>query len=184
LTLRHLACDHAIDHHALDRYVLAGGRNAEELAAMRAMPRKTPKYLFPFTYHLVNHSMDIGERSAKRVNHLLKTFASLMLTTKRVDFNEINRHKIINSLKLTLVYNFLNKSADNRFVLFSCHKASSPFQRTLEIMSNVVIGTAHSNILKVCKAKMHGVVRICTVGEVSKTGKPDNSFKCDEYRIT
>jgi len=113
--------DHAIDHHA--RYVLAGGRNAKELAAMRAMPRKTAKYLFPFTHHLVNHPMDIGERSAKRLNHLLKTFASLLLARKRVDFYEINRHKIISSLKLTLVYNLLNKIADNRFVLFWCHKA-------------------------------------------------------------
>src|SRR5215469_15139951 len=117
LTLRHLACDHAIDHHALDRYVLAGSRNAKELAAMRAMPRKTAKYLFPFTHHLVNHPMDIGERSAKRLNHLLKTFASLLLARKRVDFYEINRHKIISSLKLTLVYDLLNKSADNCFVL-------------------------------------------------------------------
>jgi hypothetical protein len=127
--------DHAIDHHALDRYVLAGGRNATELAAMRAMPRKTAKYIFPFTYHLVNHPMDIGERSAKHVNHLLKTFASLLLARKRVNFNEINRHKIISSLMLTLVHNLLNKIADNRFVLFW----SSPLQRTLGILSNVLL---------------------------------------------
>jgi hypothetical protein len=38
LTVRHLARDHAIDHHALHRYVLAGGGNAKELAAMRAIP--------------------------------------------------------------------------------------------------------------------------------------------------
>jgi hypothetical protein len=29
-------------------------------------------------------------------------------------------------------------------------------------------------MLKVCKAKMHGVVRACAVAEVSKTGKSDN----------
>jgi hypothetical protein len=29
-------------------------------------------------------------------------------------------------------------------------------------------------MLKVCKAKMHGVVRACAVGEVSKTAKSDN----------
>ena len=51
------ACDHAVDHHALDRYVLAGSRNAKEFAAMCAMSRKTAKYLFPFTHHLVNHPM-------------------------------------------------------------------------------------------------------------------------------
>ena len=97
----------AIDHHALNRYVLTGGRNAKELATMRAMPTKTAKYLFLFTHHLVDHPMDIGKRGAKRVNHLLKTFASLLLTRKRVDFYEINRHKIISSLKLTLVYDLL-----------------------------------------------------------------------------
>jgi hypothetical protein len=101
--------------------------------------------------------MDIGERSAKRVNHLPKTFASLLLTRKRVEFDEINRHKIINSLKLTLVYNLLNKSADNRFVLFWCHKA-----------------LLFSELWEFCKAKMHGVVRACAVGEVSKTVKSDN----------
>src|SRR5262245_45247807 len=77
---------------------------------MRAMPRKAAKYLFPFTHHLVDHPMDIGKRGAKRVNHLLKTFASLLLTRKRVDFYEINRHKIISSLKLTLVYDLLGVS--------------------------------------------------------------------------
>jgi hypothetical protein len=137
------------------------------------MPRKAAKYLFPFTHHLVNHPMDIGERSAKRVNHLLKTFASLLLARKRVDFYEINRHEIISSLKLTLVYDLLNKSADNRFVLFCCHKMLS-FSANFGNSVKRVIATADSNILKVCKDKMHGVVRTCAVREASKTGKPDN----------
>jgi hypothetical protein len=125
LTLRHLASDHAIDHHALNRYLLAGGRNAKELAAMGAMPRKAAKYLIPFTHHLFDHPMDIGKRSAKRVNHLLKTFAPLLLARKSVDFYEINRHKIVSSLNLTLVDDLLDKSTDNRFVLFCCNKMLS-----------------------------------------------------------
>jgi hypothetical protein len=152
--------------------VLAGGRNAKELAAMRAMPRKTTKYLFPFTYHLVNHPMDIGERSAKRVNHLLKTFAPPLLTRKRAEFNEINRHKIISSLKLTLVYNLSTKVLIT--ALFSSGATKLSFSANFGSSVKRVIGTADSNILKVCKAEMYGVVRACAVGEVSKTVKTDN----------
>jgi len=75
-------------------------------------------------------------------------------------------------LKLTLVYNFLNKSADNRFVLFWCHK-SLLFSELWEFCQTCYW---HSGfMLKVCKARMHGVARACAVGEVSKTVKSDNN---------
>jgi hypothetical protein len=51
-----------------------------------------------------------------------------------------------------LVYDLLNKSADNRFVLFWCHKMLS-FSANFGNSVKRVIGKPDSNILTVYKAK-------------------------------
>jgi hypothetical protein len=122
LTLHHFASYYAIDDHALHRYPLAGGRNAKELAAMCTMPREPAKYFLAFPHHLFDHPMNVGKRGPKRANHLLKTFASLLLSRKRVDFHEVNRHKVVRSLKSTFIDDFLNKTDYHRFILFCWHK--------------------------------------------------------------
>ena len=125
MSLHHLARDHAIYNHALHRYLLARGRNAKEFAAMSAMPRKAAKYLLPFPHHLFDDPMNVGKRSAKRANHLLKTLAPLLLARKRLNFHEINGHEIVNSLKLALIEDFLNETADHCFILLWCHEILS-----------------------------------------------------------
>jgi hypothetical protein len=103
LTLDHLVRHHAVDNHALYRYLLTRSRNAKEFAAMSATPRKAAKYLFPFTDHLFDDPMNVGKRSAKSANRLLKTLAPLLLARERVNFHEINGHEIVDSLKPALV---------------------------------------------------------------------------------
>jgi len=44
--------------------------------------------------------MNVAKCSAN-ADHLLKTFAPLLLPRKRVDFHEINGRKIVNSFKAT-----------------------------------------------------------------------------------
>ena len=56
---------------------------------------KAAKYLFPFSYHLLDYLMDVGKGGAKRANHLFKTFAPLLLARKGVEFHEINGHKVV-----------------------------------------------------------------------------------------
>ena len=68
---------------------------------MSAMPGKAAKYLFPFSYHLLDYPMDVGKGGAKRANHLFKTFAPLLLARKGVEFHEINGHKIVRPLDFT-----------------------------------------------------------------------------------
>ena len=74
--------------------------NAKEFAAMSAAPRKAAKYLVSFSHHLFDHPMNVAKCSAN-ADHLLKTFAPLLLPRKRVGFHEINGRKIVNSFKAT-----------------------------------------------------------------------------------
>jgi hypothetical protein len=91
-------------------YLLTCGRNAEEFAAMSAVPGKAAEYLFPFSYQLLDYPMDVGKGGAKRANHLFKTFAPLLLARKGVEFHEINSYQIVRPLKVTLINDFLNKA--------------------------------------------------------------------------
>ena len=68
---------------------------------------------------------DVGKGSAKRANHLLETFAPLLLARKWVEFHEINGHEIVRSLKLTFIDDFLNKTGEHCFVLRCCHRILS-----------------------------------------------------------
>src|SRR5208283_123562 len=131
--LRHLAGYHPIENHTLHGYLLACGRNAEEIASMSAMPRKAAKYLVSFPKHLLNHPMNVGKGGAKRVNHLFKAFAPLLLARKRIEFHKINRHEIVRSLKPTLIDDFLNKTGDHCFVLRCCHGLFAFFSELLEL---------------------------------------------------
>jgi hypothetical protein len=85
------------------------------------MPGKAAKYLFPFSYQLLDYPMDVGKGGAKSANHLFKTFAPLLLARKGVEFHEINGHKIVRPVKVTLINDFLNKAGDNCFVLRGLH---------------------------------------------------------------
>jgi hypothetical protein len=71
--------------------------------------------------------MDIGKRSPKRVNHLFETLAPLLLAGKRVEFHEVNGHKIVRPLELTFIDDFLNKTGKHCFVLRCCHRTLSLF---------------------------------------------------------
>jgi len=86
------------------------------------MPGKAAKYLFPFSYQLLDYPMDVGKGGAKRANYLFKTFAPLLLARKGVEFHEISGHKIVRPLKVTLINDFLNKAGDNCFVLRGVHR--------------------------------------------------------------
>ena len=89
------------------------------------MPRKAAKYLVPFSYHLLNHPMNVGERSAESGNHLFETFAPLLLARERVEFHEIKGHEIIHPLEATLINDFLDETSDYCFVLRCCHEILS-----------------------------------------------------------
>ena len=78
---------------ALQGYLSARARDAQEFAAMSSMPRKAAKYLIPFRHHLLDHPMDVRKRSAKRSNHLFEIFAPLLLARKWVEFPQRCRQK-------------------------------------------------------------------------------------------
>lgn len=54
--------------------------------------------------------MNVGKGGAKRGKHLFKTFAPLLLARKREEFHEINGHQMVQTVKLTLIDDFLNKT--------------------------------------------------------------------------
>jgi hypothetical protein len=85
------------------------------------MPGKAAKYLFPFSYQLLDYPMDVGKGGANHANHLFPTFAPLLLARKEVEFHEINGHQIVHPLKVALINDFLNKAGYNSFVLRGLH---------------------------------------------------------------
>jgi hypothetical protein len=92
--------------------------------------------------------MDIGERSAKPVNHLLRTFASLLLARKRVEFNEINRHKIISSLKLTLVYKAKMRAVVRTYAAKGVSKTVKSDNKRITALNSMSIDLHKSLILR------------------------------------
>src|ERR1700749_1103566 len=79
---------------------------------MSSGPGEARDDLIAFRDLLSNGPMNIGERGAESDKYGLQAFSSLLLAGKRIEFDEVLKHKVIHSLEATLVEDFFDKCAD------------------------------------------------------------------------
>ena len=62
---------------------------------------------------------NVRKGSAERGNHLLRAFAPLLLTGKKIEFNRIKGREIVHPIDLTLINDFPDETTGQRFPLKS-----------------------------------------------------------------